>query len=71
MALFDLNEARGAKVAEEIGGLLCLVDVTKDDSVDEGFAKARAKHGQERILINCAGTGNAKRLAYRLRRPNI
>lgn len=65
VALFDLNEARGVKVADEIGGLFCLVDVTKDDSVDDGFAKARAKHGQERILINCAGTGNAIKTASR------
>ncbi|WP_395647331.1 SDR family NAD(P)-dependent oxidoreductase [Terricaulis sp.] len=65
VALFDLNEARGAKVAEEIGGVFCQVDVTNDASVDEGFAKARAKNGQERILINCAGTGNAIKTASR------
>jgi NAD(P)-dependent dehydrogenase (short-subunit alcohol dehydrogenase family) len=39
--------------------------VTQDDSVDAGFAKARAAHGQERILINCAGTGNAIKTASR------
>jgi len=65
VALFDLNEARGAKVAEEIGGVFCHVDVTNDESVDNGFAKARAKHGQERILVNCAGTGNAIKTASR------
>ncbi len=30
-----------------------------DDEVDAGFEKARAAHGQERILVNCAGVGNA------------
>ena len=35
------------------------MNVTSDESVDAGFAKARAAHGQERVLINCAGTGNA------------
>lgn len=65
VALFDLNEGRGAKVAEEIGGLFCHVNVTSDESVDEGFARARAKHGQERILINCAGIGNAIKTASR------
>jgi len=65
VALFDLNEERGVRVAQEIGGLFCLVDVTKEESADDGFAKARAKHGQERILINCAGTGNAIKTASR------
>jgi NAD(P)-dependent dehydrogenase (short-subunit alcohol dehydrogenase family) len=52
-------------VAKEIGGVFCKVNVTSDDDVDAGFAKARAAHGQERILINCAGTGNAAKTASR------
>jgi NAD(P)-dependent dehydrogenase (short-subunit alcohol dehydrogenase family) len=36
-----------------------------DASVDAAFAKARAAHGQERILVNCAGTGNAIKTASR------
>jgi NAD(P)-dependent dehydrogenase (short-subunit alcohol dehydrogenase family) len=59
VALFDLNEERGQAVAKEIGGHFCRVDVTDDASVDEAFASARAEHGIERILVNCAGTGNA------------
>ena len=39
--------------------------MTSDDSVDAGFAAARAAHGQERILVNCAGTGNAAKTAGR------
>lgn len=58
VALFDFNEETGNKVAAEIGGLFCKVDVTNEESVDAGFAKAREVHGQERILVNCAGTGN-------------
>jgi NAD(P)-dependent dehydrogenase (short-subunit alcohol dehydrogenase family) len=65
VALFDLNETRGEAVAAEIGGVFCLVDVTSDAAVDAGFAKARAAHGQERILINCAGTANAIKTASR------
>ena len=57
VALFDLNEERGAAVAKEIGGTFCKVDVMSDEAVDAGFAKARAAHGQERILVNCAGGG--------------
>jgi len=32
---------------------------------NHGFAKARAAHGQERIIVNCAGTGNAVKTASR------
>ena len=65
VALFDLNADLGETVAREIGGVFCLVDVTDDASVDAGFAKARAAHGQESILVNCAGTGNAVKTASR------
>ncbi|MDA7418505.1 SDR family NAD(P)-dependent oxidoreductase [Xenophilus arseniciresistens] len=65
VALFDLNEATGEALARELGGIFCRVDVTREDEVDAGFAKARAAHGQERILVNCAGTGNAVKTASR------
>jgi NAD(P)-dependent dehydrogenase (short-subunit alcohol dehydrogenase family) len=50
-----------------LGGVFCEVNVTSEDSVDAGFAKARAAIGQERILVNCAGTGNAIKTASRAR----
>jgi NAD(P)-dependent dehydrogenase (short-subunit alcohol dehydrogenase family) len=59
VAIFDINAAAGEAVAGEIGGLFCQVDVTEDASVDDGFSRARGAHGIERILVNCAGTGNA------------
>jgi NAD(P)-dependent dehydrogenase (short-subunit alcohol dehydrogenase family) len=65
VAIFDMNEQKGEAVAADIGGVFCKVNVTSDDDVDAGFAKARAAHGQERILINCAGTGNAAKTASR------
>jgi NAD(P)-dependent dehydrogenase (short-subunit alcohol dehydrogenase family) len=65
VALFDLNETAGEALAKEIGGVFCKVDVTSEDQVDAGFAKARAAIGQERVLINCAGTGNAIKTASR------
>lgn len=64
-AIFDLNEEAGEAVAKEIGGVFCKVNVTDEASVDAGFEKARAAHGQERIMINCAGTGNAFKTAWR------
>jgi NAD(P)-dependent dehydrogenase (short-subunit alcohol dehydrogenase family) len=65
VAIFDLNEERGKQVATAIAGVYCAVDVTDETSVDGGFAKARAAHGQERILVNCAGTAVAIRTASR------
>ncbi len=65
VAIFDLQSGKGEEVAAEIGGVFCEVNVTSDESVDAGFAKARAAHGQERILVNCAGIGNAIKTASR------
>jgi NAD(P)-dependent dehydrogenase (short-subunit alcohol dehydrogenase family) len=65
VALFDLNEEIGEGLAAELGGMFCKVDVTSDAQVEAGFAKARAAHGQERVLVNCAGTGNAFKTASR------
>ena len=65
VAIFDLQAEKGEKVASEIGGVFCEVNVTTDESVDAGFAKARAAHGQESILVCCAGTGNAMKTASR------
>ena len=67
VAVFDLNAAKGAAVAAAIGGVFCAVNVTDEGSVDAGFATARAAHGQERVLVNCAGTGNAIKTASRSR----
>jgi NAD(P)-dependent dehydrogenase (short-subunit alcohol dehydrogenase family) len=65
VALFDLNESAGEALARELGGVFCKVDVTNEEQVDAAFAKARAAIGQERILVNCAGTGNAIKTASR------
>lgn len=67
VAIFDLNEEKGEAVAAEIGGIFCKVDVTSDDSVDAGFAKARAAHGQERLTINCAGIATGQKTVSRHR----
>lgn len=65
VAIFDLNDELGEKLAAEIGGIFCRVDVTSEDQVDQGFEKARQAHGQERVLVNCAGTGNPVKTASR------
>ena len=65
VAIFDRDTERGERVAGEIGGVFCQVDVTSDEAVDAGFAKARATHGQERICVNCAGVANAMKTVGR------
>jgi len=59
VAIFDLQREKGEAMAAEIGGIFCEVNVMDDASVDAGLEKARGAHGQERILVNCAGTANA------------
>lgn len=54
VAIFDLNEEAGNEVAQAIGGIFCNVNIMSEDSVLAGFEKARAAHGQERILVHCA-----------------
>ncbi len=65
VAIFDMNEEKGQAVAAELGGIFCKVNVTSEEDVDAGFARAREAHGQERILVNCAGIGNAMKTASR------
>ena len=65
VAIFDRQKEKGERVAADINGQFCEVDVTSDDSVSAGFKKARAAHGQERILVNCAGIANAIKTAGR------
>jgi NAD(P)-dependent dehydrogenase (short-subunit alcohol dehydrogenase family) len=65
VAIFDLQEEKGAALAAELGGVFCECNVTDDASVDAAFAKSRTAIGQERILVNCAGTGNAIKTASR------
>ncbi len=65
VAIFDMNKDKGAAVAADIGGTFCEVNVTDEASVDAGFAKAREAHGQEAVLVCCAGVGNAAKTASR------
>ena len=65
LAIFDLNADKGEALAREIDGVFCKTNVTSEDSVEAAFASARAAHGQERVLVNCAGTGIAVKAANR------
>jgi NAD(P)-dependent dehydrogenase (short-subunit alcohol dehydrogenase family) len=66
VAIFDLATT-GEAVARGLGAVYCETDVTDEASVDAALAKARAAHGVERILVNCAGIAPAKRTVARKR----
>jgi NAD(P)-dependent dehydrogenase (short-subunit alcohol dehydrogenase family) len=65
VAVLDRDSERGEKVAKDIGGIFCDVDVTSDEKVGAAFARAREAHGQERILVNCAGVATAAKTVAR------
>ncbi len=62
VAILDMQEERGRKVANEIGAFFHACDVTNEASVDAALAAARAANGQERIVANCAGIAPGKRM---------
>ena len=65
VALFGRNQAAGERLALATGGLFCPVDIVSEASIRAGFEKARARHGQERILVNCAGMAIVRRVVAR------
>lgn len=70
VGVLDLNKEGGEKVAREIGGVFAACDVTSEASVDAALAAVRKVHGQERILVNCAGIVIGKRIARRVKDTN-
>lgn len=54
VAIFDINDADGAAHAAAIGGTFHHVDIMDEQSVEDGFAAARAANGQERVTVHCA-----------------
>ncbi len=67
VGLLDMNAERGEAIAAEIGGRFFACDVTSDESVDAALAAARAAHGVERIVVNCAGIAPGRRVVSRKR----
>ncbi|HEX2338486.1 MAG TPA: SDR family NAD(P)-dependent oxidoreductase [Hyphomicrobiaceae bacterium] len=70
VAILDVNAGAGEALAKELGGFFANCDVTSETSVNAALAAARGAHGQERILVNCAGIGIAKRISRRVKESN-
>jgi len=62
VAVFDLSKENAEKIAAEIGGIALVGDVVSEADVKNAVEQAEAAHGPARILVNCAGTGNAIRV---------
>ncbi len=67
VGIIDLNEAAGAALASDIGGMFVKCDVTRQDDVAQALSALRSKNGQERILVNCAGIAMGQRTVRRER----
>jgi NAD(P)-dependent dehydrogenase (short-subunit alcohol dehydrogenase family) len=59
LACFDLNRDGVETVAGEIGGLAIAGDVTSETDGTAAIARAVETNGPLRVLVNCAGIGNA------------
>ena len=65
VAIFDINDEAGKAHASAIGGTFHHVDIMDETSVADGFAAARAAHGQERVTVHCAmASKRGKTLAW-------
>lgn len=65
VAILDLDEDRAKAVASEIGGVAARADVSSEAEVLSALAAATEAHSAPRILVNCAGIGEAGRIVGR------
>ena len=65
VALFEKDVEKGKIQAEASGGLFVEVDVSDSMSVSSALEIARTAHGQERLVVNCAGIAPAAKTVSR------
>jgi NAD(P)-dependent dehydrogenase (short-subunit alcohol dehydrogenase family) len=65
VGVLDRNEAAAQSVARRVEGLAVACDVADAASAEGAIARARDAHGPARLLVNCAGIGNAGRIVGR------
>ncbi len=64
VVVVDLNDQLGNAIASETGGVFCKADVADEAQVQAAFDAASAM-APLRVLVNCAGLGNAARTVDR------
>src|SRR5260370_32896559 len=62
IAVLDQSKENAEKVAAELKGVAVHADVTDEEQVKAGLAKADAAHRVARGLMNCAGIGGSQRI---------
>lgn len=64
VAVFDLAEERGQKLAGQLGGgaIYIGVDVTDEQCVKKAFDAVEQKYGGVHIVVNCAGIATARKV---------
>lgn len=65
VAVLDINRDSAMASAARFGGIGIACDVSDAASAEAALAEARAAHGVERVLVNCAGIGTAGRIVGR------
>jgi NAD(P)-dependent dehydrogenase (short-subunit alcohol dehydrogenase family) len=63
VVIADVNEQRGAALADELGARFVAVDVREEDQVQAAVDAAAEADGGLRIAVTCAGTGWAQKTA--------
>lgn len=62
VGVIDINKDGAQAVAAKIGGAAAACDVSDPNAAAAAIAEIAQKHGPARVLVNCAGIGNAKRI---------
>ncbi len=65
VAALDLNKDRAEAVARDIGGTAVAGDVSSEADMTAVFHKLQEAQGAPRIVVNCAGIGDAARIVGR------
>lgn len=65
VAVLDRAHENAQRVADDIGGIAVVCDVTDPVRAGDALDAAAAAHGGARILVNCAGVGVAGRILGR------
>ena len=65
VAILDVNQEQGEKVAADIGGLFLHCDVTSSDSAEAPDTAAREAHGPCGVAVSCAGIAPASKILGR------
>ncbi len=68
VAVIGRNQDKGEAAANQIGALFCRADVGNDEEIARALTRARQAHGQERILVTCAGISGSAKIASRDRK---